>query len=63
MNTQIFLDNIDHIDKVNWVDLKYTQKIISHLDEKNPDEAVIIILWAWDVDNLRYNIECKEQKK
>lgn len=56
MNTQIFLDNIEHIDKINWVNLEYTQKIISHLDEKHKDEAVIILLWAWDVDNLRYNI-------
>jgi UDP-N-acetylmuramate--alanine ligase len=60
MNTQIFLDNIEHIDKINWVDLTYTQKIISHLDEKHKDEAVIIILGAWDVDNLRYNIDFKE---
>lgn len=56
MNTQIFLDNIEHIDKINWVNLEYTQKIISHLDEKYKDEAIIILLWAWDVDNLRYNI-------
>ena len=60
MNTQIFLDNIDHIDKINWVDLNYTQKIISHLDKKHPDEAIIILLWAWDVDNLRYNINFKK---
>ena len=26
--------------------LKYTQKIISHLDNQHPDEAVIIILGA-----------------
>ena len=59
MNTQIFLDNIQHIDKINWVNLEYTQKIISHLDEKHKDEAVIILLWAWDVDNLRYWIDFK----
>lgn len=63
MNAQIFLDTIQHDDKIHWVNLDYTQKIISHLDQENKDSAVFIILWAGDVDNLRYNIDFKEQKK
>jgi UDP-N-acetylmuramate--alanine ligase len=63
MNAQIFLDLIKHDDKIHWVDLKYTQKIISHLDQENKENAVFIILWAWDVDNLRYDIKFQEQKK
>lgn len=63
MTAQKFLDLVVHNDKIHWVDLKYTQKIISHLDQENTENAVFIILWAWDVDNLRYNIEFKEQKK
>ncbi len=57
MNAQIFLDSIQHEDKIHWVNLEYTQKIISHLDEKYSQQAVIILLWAWDVDNLRYSID------
>lgn len=56
MNAQIFLDSIQHDDKIHWVNLEYTQKIISHLDEKYSQQAVIILLWAGDVDNLRYSI-------
>jgi UDP-N-acetylmuramate--alanine ligase len=63
MNVQIFLDFIKHDDKIHWVDLKYTQKIISHLDQEDKENAVFIILGAWDVDNLRYDIKFQEQKK
>lgn len=63
MNAQIFLDLVQHDDKIHWVNLDYTQKIISHLDKENKDNAVFIILWAWDVDNLRYNTNFQEQKK
>jgi UDP-N-acetylmuramate--alanine ligase len=59
MNAQIFLDTISHEDKVHWVNLDYTKKIIEHYDEKYKNNAVIILLWAWDVDNLRYWIKFK----
>ena len=61
MNAQIFLDFIKHDDKIHWVDLKYTQKIISHLDQENKENAVFIILGAWDVDNLRYDIKFQDK--
>lgn len=63
MNAQKFLDLVKHNDKIHWVNLDYTQKIITQLDKENKDNAVFIILWAWDVDNLRYGIKFKEQKK
>lgn len=63
MNAQKFLDLVKHEDKIHGVNLEYTQKVISQLDQENESNAVFIILWAWDVDNLRYNIEFTEQKK
>lgn len=63
MNAQKFLDLVKHNDKIHGVNLDYTQKIISQLDKENKDNAVFIILWAWDIDNLRYGINFQEQKK
>jgi len=59
MNAQIFIDLVKHDDKIHWVNLDYTQKIITQFDIENKDNAVFIILWAWDVDNLRYKIKFK----
>lgn len=55
MNTDIFLDNINHIKKINWKWLENTTNILKEIDKKEK-ELVIVLMWAWDVDNLRYSL-------
>ena len=55
MSTEIFLGEIIHSDKHNWHWLKST---ISLLKEKwfDNNNSLIVLLWAWNVDNLRYDL-------
>jgi len=55
MNTEIFLENINHENKINWNWLDNTFKIIEKFDNENKD-LLIVLMWAWDVDNLRYEL-------
>lgn len=56
INTDILLDNINHKNKKNWNWLENTLKLINEFDNNNKD-SLIILMWAWDVDNLRYEIK------
>lgn len=56
MPPQKFVDAINHKNKINWNWLDNTLKLIEDFDKKNKD-AIIILMWAWDVDNLRYKIK------
>lgn len=56
INTDILLDNINHKNKKNWNWLENTLKLINEFDNNNKD-SLIILMWAWDVDNLRYKIK------
>lgn len=40
----------------NWINLENTAKIIKDFDLKNPNSLVFVIMWAWDVDDLRNTI-------
>lgn len=50
---------INHPNKFfgNWAE--NTLKLIKDFDNKNPWELVIILQWAWNIDDLRYEIEMK----
>ncbi len=56
MNTEIFLENINHTNKINWNWLDNTFKIIEKFDNENKN-LLIVLMWAWDVDNLRYKLK------
>lgn len=52
INGEKFCDLINHNNKIFWNWLKNTGEILKDLDSKNKN-SIILLLWAWDVDNLR----------
>lgn len=57
INVDLLLKNIEIEDKENWQWLDKTLERILELDkEKN---NVFILMWAWDIDNLRYKLNLK----
>lgn len=56
IDTQKFVELINHKDKIDWKWLNNTLKLIEEFD-KNNSWAIILLLWAWDIDNLRYKIK------
>lgn len=58
MNVDILLKNIEHWNKENWDWQDNTLKRILEIDNKNRN-ILFIIMWAWDIDNLRYKIKLK----
>lgn len=56
INTEKLVELINHNDKINWKWLENTLKLIEEFD-KNNTNAIILLLWAWDIDNLRYKIK------
>ncbi len=57
MSAEILLDNIDHDHKIFWDGLKNTADWIRQYDKQNPDSSIIILLWAGNIDDLRFEIE------
>ena len=53
------INYINHPNKIFWNWLKNTLNLIKDLDKKNPNKLLIILQWAWNVDDLRYDIELK----
>lgn len=56
ISTEKLVELINHQDKTNWKNLENTLELIHEFDEKN-SQAIIILLWAWSIDNLRYKIK------
>jgi len=56
INWKIFVEKINHPHKIDWDWFENTLKLINEFDNKY-DNLIIILLWAWDVDNLRYKIK------
>ena len=57
INVDLLLKNIEIQDKENWQWLDRTLERILELNkEKN---NVFILMWAWDIDNLRYKLNLK----
>ncbi len=56
INSKILVSKINHKNKIDWEWLENTLKLIEEFDMNNKN-AIIILMWAWDVDNLRYKIK------
>jgi len=56
INTQKFIDYIKHDNKVNWENFERTLKLIKKWDKEN-QFWIILLQWAWDIDNLRHKIK------
>ena len=56
INTQKLLDAIKHHDKINWENFEKTLEEIEKWDKQNKF-WIILLQWAWDIDNLRYKIK------
>ena len=56
INTGKFVKLINHNNKINWNWLLNSIKLIEEFDKENT-WAIIILMGAWDVDNLRYKIK------
>jgi len=59
INTQKLLEKINHQNKLNWYWLDNTLKVIKLLD-KESSWNIFILMWAWDVDDLRYKLDLKK---
>lgn len=59
INWEKFLNYINHNNKIFWNWLKNTLEIIKKLDIEKNSEYVFILQWAWNIDDLRYEIEIK----
>jgi UDP-N-acetylmuramate--alanine ligase len=59
LNTEKLLELINHTNKFDWKWLNNTLKLILEYDLGNPNSSIILIQWAWNVDNLRYEINVK----
>ncbi len=57
MSAEKFLKSIQHPNSILWNGLENTKKIIEKIDRENEDSCIFILLWAWDVDTLRYQIK------
>jgi len=56
MSTEKFINEINHNKKINWNWLENTLKLIEKFDKENSN-SIIILMWAWNIDNLRYKIK------
>ncbi len=59
INWESFLNYINLKNKIFWNGLDNTLEIIKKLDINNPWKYLFILQGAWDIDNLRYDIEVK----
>jgi UDP-N-acetylmuramate--alanine ligase len=56
INSKIFIENIKHNDKIDWETFEKTLELINKWD-KNNSFWIILLMWAWDIDNLRHKIK------
>ena len=56
INTEKFVELINHNNKINWKWLLNSIDLINKFDKEN-NWGIIILMGAWDVDNLRYKIK------
>lgn len=59
INWEKLINYISHNNKIFWNWLNNTLNLIKDLDKKHNSELVIILQWAWNIDDLRYDIELK----
>jgi UDP-N-acetylmuramate--alanine ligase len=53
MSLEKFLKVLKHKNKINWEWLENTLEIMKKYDKENKDSLVFVLMWAWNVDNLR----------
>lgn len=56
INTQKFVESIDHFDKINWEDFEKTLDLIKKWDKENKF-WIILLMWAGNIDDLRHKIK------
>jgi UDP-N-acetylmuramate--alanine ligase len=59
INSKKLIELINHKNKFDWDWMKNTLKLIKKYDKENPEKLIILLLWAGNVDDLRYQIEMK----
>jgi UDP-N-acetylmuramate--alanine ligase len=57
IDSKKLISYINHWDKIDWDWLDNTLKLILDYDRQWPQSSIIILLWAWDVDDLRFKID------
>jgi len=57
MNTEILVKNIEHNNIHDGNGMKNTLNMIEKYDWENPNSSIILLLWAGNIDNLRYKIK------
>lgn len=59
INGEKFVKYINHGNKIFWNWLENTLNLIKEFDSQNHWQLLILLLWAWNIDDLRYEIETK----
>ena len=59
INSKILINHIKHDNKLDWKNFENTLKEIEKWDKQN-NYWIILLMWAWDVDNLRQKIKLKK---
>jgi len=57
MSVEILINSIEHDNVIDGDWMKNTLNLIKKYDTECPDSSIIVLLWAWNVDNLRYKIK------
>ncbi len=61
INSKLLIEKIKHSDKLDWKNFENTISIIKKWDNDN-SYGIILLLWAWDIDNLRHKIKTYQIK-
>ena len=56
MPLEKFISSIDHDTIINGEGLDNTLELIKKYDSENPNSSIILLLWAGNIDTLRYKI-------
>jgi len=56
IDSKKLVEIVNHRDKYDWEWFENTLKLIEKYEEKNKKNSIILLLWAWDVDDLRFEI-------
>lgn len=59
INSEKLILLINHSNKFNWNWFENTLKLIEKFDKENPWNLIIFLLGAWNVDDLRFKINLK----
>lgn len=57
MTRDLFVSLINHKKKIYSQNFENTLDMINYFDNKYKNELIIILQWAWDIDDLRYKIK------